>query len=140
MRNRYDIISTFDSEENREIKNCVTGKNFRVSIGNKDNLISLFSDFRVSSIPIMTIHASKGCTYDSVLVISSERAKSDGGHWKKHWLQGDGEGKRIGYVASTRAKYLLVWGVPKLTNNDRELIESYGFISAKEVIDEDRLN
>lgn len=132
--NRYNIISKYDSEKNREIENCVTGTNFKVSRGNKDNPISLFSDFVVPSIPIMTIHASKGCTFDSVLVISSENAKSEGGHWKYHWIQGDGESKRIGYVASTRARYLLVWGVPNLTKTDRALIESYGFISAKEVI------
>ena len=52
----------------------------------------------------MTIHGSKGCTYDTTLVISSENAQSEGGHWKAHWIEGDGEAKRIGYVASTRAK------------------------------------
>lgn len=134
ISNRYNIISKFDSEKNRKIENCVTGKSFMTSSGKKDKPISSFSKFVASSIPIITIHASKGCTYDSVLVISTESAKSDGGHWKKHWLLGDGEGKRIGYVASTRAKYLLVWGVPKLNETDRVLIECYGFISAKEVI------
>jgi len=43
---------------------------------------------------------------------------------------GSGEEKRIGYVASTRAKHLLIWAVPALTEEDRELIESYGFVSS----------
>lgn len=136
INNRYNIISRYDGEKNRKIENCVNGINFKTSSGNKDNQISSFSKFAVSSIPIMTIHASKGCTYDSVLVVSSENAKSDGGHWKKHWLQGEGESKRIGYVACTRARYLLVWGVPTLTETDRALIESYGFIPAKRIIGE----
>ena len=82
---------------------------------------------------LSTIHGSKGCTYDTTLVISSENAQSEGGHWKAHWIEGDGEAKRIGYVASTRAKYLLVWGVPILKKKDRELLENYGFISSEEV-------
>lgn len=138
IKDRYGIISDYDSNESREIENLVTSTNFRTSRGNTDKLISLSSEISVSNIPVMTIHASKGCTYDSILVISSTKESSDGGHWKKHWLQDDGEGKRIGYVASTRAKYLLVWGVPKLNARDRSLIESYGFISAKEVINKER--
>ena len=82
----------------------------------------------------MTIHKSKGCTFDSTLVISSKNAKSIGGHWKEHWLNGSGESKRIGYVASTRARHLLVWGVPKLKRNDKDLIESYGFINVENLL------
>lgn len=98
-----------------------------------DQLNSNFVGKFVTDIPVMTIHGSKGCTYDTTLVISSENAQSEGGHWKAHWIEGDGEAKRIGYVASTRAKYLLVWGVPILKKKDRELLENYGFISSEEV-------
>lgn len=77
--------------------------------------------------PIKTIHSAKGCTYDSNLVISSESEESHSGHWRCHWIQGNDEDKRVGYVASTRAKYLLVWGVPNLSEEDRKLIESLGF-------------
>ena len=117
----------------REISKIVDGNNFKVSSGNKDVVINDLVCNYVTDIPIMTIHGSKGCTYDTTLVISSENAKSEGGHWKAHWIDGDGEEKRIGYVACTRAKYLLVWGVPILKSEDRELIERYGFISSEDV-------
>ena len=108
-----------------------------MSSGNKDELINELVCNYVTDIPIMTIHGSKGCTYDTTLVISSENAQSEGGHWKAHWIDGVGEEKRIGYVASTRARYLLVWGVPILESEDRELIERYGFISSEKVTYED---
>ena len=87
-----------------------------------------------NAIPIMTIHGSKGCTFDTTLVISTKNARSIGGHWKEHWLNGTGEAKRIGYVASTRAKYLLVWGVPKMNSEDKELLKSYGFVNGEDLI------
>ena len=76
----------------------------------------------------------KGCTFDTTLVISTKNARSIGGHWKDHWLNGTGEAKRIGYVASTRAKYLLVWGVPKMKSEDKELLKSYGFVNGEDLI------
>ena len=82
----------------------------------------------------MTIHGSKGCTFDTTLVISTKNARSIEGHWKEHWLNGTGEAKRIGYVASTRAKYLLVWGVSKMNSEDKELLKSYGFVNGEDLI------
>ncbi len=117
----------------RKIEKLVNGNNFKLSNGNKDVVISNFVGKFVTDIPVMTIHGSKGCTYDTTLANISENAQSEGGHWKAHWIEGDGEAKRIGYVASTRAKYLLVWGVPILKKKDRELLENYGFISSEEV-------
>ena len=38
------------------------------------------------------------------------------------------------YVASTRAKYLLVWGVPKMNSEDKELLKSYGFVNGEDLI------
>ena len=66
-------------------------------------------------------------------------------HWnikgtkKRHNLwrffsAGKKETKRIGYVASTRAKYLLVWGVPKMNSEDKELLKSYGFVNGEDLI------
>lgn len=130
LEQNYSAISIYDNINNRDLTNLVTGKNFAVSKGNKDKkIVPITSDVHIE-IPIMTIHASKGCTFDTTLVISSQTEKSNGGHWKKHWLMGSGEEKRIGYVASSRAKHLLVWAVPALTEEDRELIESYGFVSS----------
>lgn len=133
LESQYDIIANYDKGDARKIGNIVNGNNFKVSSGNKDVIINDLEGNFITDIPIMTIHGSKGCTYDTTLVISSENAKSEGGHWKSHWIEGSGEEKRIGYVASTRAKYLLVWGVPELKKKDRELLENYGFISVEKV-------
>ena len=130
LQQNYNVISIYDSLNNRNLTNLVTGNNFAVSKGNKSKQIVPITLDVHTSIPIMTIHASKGCTFDTTLVISSETEKSNGGHWKEHWLMGSGEEKRIGYVASTRAKHLLIWAVPTLTQEERALIESYGFVSA----------
>lgn len=130
LEQNYNIISEYDSLKDRDITTLVTGRNFAVSNGNKNVPIISVTLKTCSTIPVMTIHASKGCTFDTTLVISSETEKSNGGHWKRHWLMGSGEEKRIGYVASTRAKYLLIWAVPILTEEDRKLIESYGFVPA----------
>lgn len=123
LESQYEVIASYDENKEREIRKIVNGNNFKVSNGNKDVVINDLEGNLVTDIPIMTIHGSKGCTFDTTLVISSTNAKSEGGHWKAHWLEGDGEHKRIGYVASTRAKYLLVWGVPTLKEKDRELLK-----------------
>ena len=125
----YISIAAVDINKERNVNELVNGRNYRVSSKNGNiQIVSLEKKF-VTDIPIMTIHSSKGCTFDTTLVISSPKETSEGGHWKKHWIQGVGEEKRIGYVACTRAKYLLVLGVPKLNDADRDLLESYGFVS-----------
>lgn len=134
LEKQYKLISDFDNEKNRNLNKLIDGRNFGVSKGNKDVQIKIYENNFVIDIPIITIHGSKGCTYDTTLVLSSKTTSSEGGHWKKHWFLGDGEEKRIGYVACTRAKYLLVLGVPTLTVSDRKLLEEYGFISEKKLI------
>ncbi|MEK5030832.1 hypothetical protein MKY96_05275 [Paenibacillus sp. FSL R7-0302] len=37
----------------------------------------------------------------------------------EHWLEKELESGRIGYVANTRAKYSLVWAVPKLKTEEQ---------------------
>lgn len=134
LKKNYSIISAYDEVDNRNFDNLLDGKNFRASRGKSSVIIGNLEEKLKSNIPIMTIHGSKGCTFDTTLVISSKDAKSKGGHWKEHWLNGTGEAKRIGYVASTRARHLLVWGVPKLTKSDRSLLQTYGFVNAEELL------
>lgn len=134
LEKNYSVIATCDEVGDRDLSRLINGKNFRVSNGNGEVIIGELDEKMINTIPIMTIHKSKGCTFDSTLVISSKNAQSPGGHWKEHWLNGTGEAKRIGYVASTRARHLLVWGVPKLTKSDKDLIESYGFINANKLL------
>lgn len=138
LEKNYCVIREYDEVTCRNFVNLIDGKNFKVSTGNGKKQIGTLAESAKSSIPIMTIHASKGCTYDTTLVISSVDGSSIGGHWKKHWLNGDGESKRIGYVASTRARHLLVWGIPKLTKKDRNLLESYGFVNGKNLLQDDK--
>lgn len=134
LKDNYSLIADYDEVRDRDFSDLINGKNFRVSSGNGSVIIGELDEKVKNTIPIMTIHGSKGCTFDTTLVISSKNAKSKGGHWKEHWLNGSGEAKRIGYVASTRARHLLVWGVPKLKKIDKELLESYGFINGVELL------
>lgn len=136
LEKNYAIIEDYDEAESRDFTNLIDGKSFRVSTGNGKVIIGELAENVKNNISIMTIHGSKGCTFDTTLVISNEDAHSKGGHWKKHWLNGEGEAKRIGYVASTRARHLLVWGVSKLSKGDKRLLESYGFINAEELLKE----
>ena len=139
LKNNYSFIQEYDKKADRTFDNLVNGRNFQVSRGNGKVQIGELVENIENNIPIMTIHGSKGCTFDTTLVISSKDGSSKGGHWKKHWLDGTGESKRIGYVASTRARHLLIWGVPKLTREDRQLLESYGFINSEELLKEDNI-
>ena len=135
LQNNYLYISDYDEIIDRDFNSLIDGRTYKVSKGNKDVVIGELDKEIQTTIPIMTIHSSKGCTFDSTLVISSKNAQSKGGHWKEHWLNGEGEAKRMGYVASTRAKHLLVWGVPKLKAGDRRLLEAYGFINGKKLLE-----
>lgn len=134
LKKNYSFIADYDEICDRNFDNLINGNSFRVSSGNGRVVIGEMDEKAKNAIPIMTIHGSKGCTFDTTLVISSKDAKSKGGHWKEHWLNGTGEAKRIGYVASTRARHLLVWGVPKLKKTDRSLLESYGFMDARKKV------
>lgn len=79
-----------------------------------------------TNLDIQTIHASKGSTYNAVLVISAPNAQGKTGFWE-NWLNTHDEANRIAYVASTRPKYLLCWGVKQLNDNQRQRLESLGF-------------
>ena len=101
----------------------------------EEDIIKINSNLKNNSlIKISTVHGSKGCTYDSTLLISSKTAKSESGRWKSHWLEGTDEDKRVGYVASTRAKFLMIWAIPTLNKKDKELIENYGFKDGNNII------
>ena len=77
---------------------------------------------------VETIHSAKGGTFDAVLLLSSSDARGKTGFWE-NWLKSDDESGRIGYVASTRPRYLLCWGVYNLTDIQRQTLEDLGFVS-----------
>ena len=79
-----------------------------------------------SQLRIETIHAVKGVTYDAVLLLSTPNGHGKTGYWE-NWLNPTDEAGRIGYVASTRPRYLLCWGVRELSSEQRKRLEGIGF-------------
>ena len=135
VRTRYVELKGFDDIETREFNDVFTGNWFNSPSGlGKEKIRKMTLDDSESNIPVKTVHACKGCTFDSAMVVSSNDATSDLGHWKNHWLNGSDEGKRVGYVASTRAKFLLVWAIPssKAIAEDRRILEGLGFRDAEQ--------
>ena len=76
---------------------------------------------------VETIHSVKGGTFDAVLLLSSPNAHGKTGFWE-NWLKSNEESGRIGYVASTRPRYLLCWGVSNLAPEQRHQVEEMGFL------------
>jgi len=84
----------------------------------------------VSSHRLATIHQVKGESHDATVLLSSLKAGSQG-NWKD-WLQDPlSEAARFAYVASSRPRHLLIWGVKSLKPNERLQMTDLGF----EVVD-----
>jgi len=83
---------------------------------------------------IETIHGCKGMSLDAVLFMSAYKASTDkdsGSHWKD-WFDVDeiSEKNRLAYVAFSRAKYILVLGIPMTSTfrtEDRNNLIKCGF-------------
>lgn len=88
--------------------------------------IDIVSAKEESQLRIETIHAVKGVTYDAVLLLSTPNGHGKTGYWE-NWLNPTDEAGRIGYVASTRPRYLLCWGVSELSSEQRKILEEMGF-------------
>ncbi len=75
-----------------------------------------------------TIHGAKGETHDVTMLVSAASASGQpGSHWKS-WLKDENsEAARFAYVASSRPKHRLIWGVKKLKPVDRKTFEELGF-------------
>ena len=69
----------------------------------------------------------KGGTFDAVLLLSSPDGRGKTG-FGENWLKSDKESGRIGYVASTRPRYLFCWGVSNLMDDQRQKLEGIGCI------------
>jgi DNA helicase-2/ATP-dependent DNA helicase PcrA len=82
-------------------------------------------------IRLTTFHDVKGETLDAVLIVSAKNKQSKGGYFA-HWISTKANEKeyiRFAYVASSRPKHLLIWAIPKITNNSSlTKIEQLGFI------------
>lgn len=80
----------------------------------------------VSNHRIATIHQVKGESHDATVLLSSLKAGSQG-NWKD-WLRDSlSEAARFAYVASSRPRNLLIWGVKTLTPDERDRIADLGF-------------
>ena len=80
-----------------------------------------------SEISIKTVHSAKGETYDAVLFVSGKTKASKESYWK-NWLDNETEPNRIAYVASTRPRQLLCWALPKLSKEDKVIINELGML------------
>ena len=110
----------------------VTGKSLDVSArfikapsGTASQIIEKINLNSTESMKIETIHSVKGGTFDAVLLMSSQDARGKTGFWE-NWLVTSEEASRIGYVACTRPRYLLCWGVSTLTSDQRNKLEKIG--------------
>ena len=78
-----------------------------------------------TELKVETIHAVKGRTFDAVLLMSSADARGKTGYWES-WLTPSDEAARIAYVACSRPRSLLCWGVHTLTDEQRGKLEHLG--------------
>lgn len=99
---------------------------FRTPNGTAKDSIFLINKGNETKIKIDTIHATKGGSYDAVMVLSTRDARGQGGYWE-NWIDDGDEITRYGYVACTRPKYLLCWAVPKLNKVQKKKLENMGF-------------
>lgn len=74
---------------------------------------------------VETIHSVKGSTFDAVLLLSTPNGHGKTGYWQ-NWVNTSEEAGRIAYVASTRPRYLLLWGVNTLSGSQRQELEKLG--------------
>lgn len=103
-------------------------------------VLETFEDANNTSIPceIETIHSCKGMSLDAVLFMSAYKRNRDqdsGSHWCD-WFASDSnpinEGNRLAYVAFSRARHLLVLGIPNppsspLNKSQLQLLLQAGF-------------
>ena len=126
-----DDINSISELENREYD---LG---RIRSGNKNKTLEEILSDKESNIidcKIETIHSCKGMSLDSVLFMSSYKKSNnqDSGTFWREWfdLEYIGEKNRLAYVAFSRARHLLVLGIPKsskFTDKDKETLINFGF-------------
>lgn len=119
-------------------------KNLRLRSGIRNKIVKdLFSEGLTNNcnnaIKIETIHSCKGMSLDSVLFVSSYNKSSNkgsGNYWKEWFpLYANNivsESNRLAYVAASRAKHMLVLGIPNpaaspISKEDINYLKSCGF-------------
>ena len=89
--------------------------------------ISLVNQISETALKVETVHAVKGRTFDAVLLMSSAYTRGQTGYWE-NWLSPNDEAARIAYVACSRPRTLLCWGVHTPTDSQRETLEHLGLV------------
>lgn len=85
--------------------------------------VKISSQFRVA-----TIHGVKGETHDATLLLSNPtKVGSTDSHWHYWLLDPLSEAARFAYVASSRPKHQLFWGVKELKKNELSKFKALGF-------------
>lgn len=119
---KNDFPECSDNIDNAKTKRLPNG------YGNEEVLLYLEAMNNINELPITTIHDAKGQTFDSVLLISEKDKHSKGGHFEQWFNSNNVEYKRLGYVAASRAKHLLIIAVPILTQEQKQHMIEIGLI------------
>ncbi len=122
---------------------CLKGKTIKlgnIRQGNRDRIaVNTFIDKgnAISQCSIETIHSCKGMSLDAVLFMSiyKKNNEDNGSYWADWFATGSnniGECNRLAYVAFSRAKQLLVLGIPNphsspLDESQRTVLTNAGF-------------
>lgn len=122
-----DKIINIINRHLRTVRKTLPDVTIKSPKGTAKQKIDIVSAKKESQLRIETIHAVKGITFDAVLLLSAPNGHGKTGYWE-NWLNPIDEAGRIGYVASTRPRYLLCWGVSELSSEQRKLLEEMGFI------------
>lgn len=122
--NRSKIVDTVNLHL-QGIGRCLPDIKIKSPKGTANSTIERISIAEESRVRIETIHSAKGDTFDAVLLLSTPNAHGKTGYWQS-WLNPLEESGRIAYVASTRPRYLLCWGVNKLSAEQQQKLEEIG--------------
>ena len=124
-RSKAQIVTIINRKLRLE-RDSLTSACVRTPSGTSGLTINSVNGVEESDIKVETIHAVKGKTFDAILLLSAPNGNGRTGYWE-NWLNFNDEAGRIAYVASTRPRYLLCWGVKKLSDEQRSRIEEIGF-------------
>ena len=124
--NKTNIMATINNRTGHLIGKTIDDVSIRTPKGTAKLPIEKVHEIKKDNLRVETIHSVKGDTFDAVLLLSAPDGRGKAGYWE-NWLNAGDETGRIGYVACTRPKYLLCWGVSKLTDEQRAKLEGIGF-------------
>lgn len=127
VENKKQIVAILNTHLEATIGTKLDGSAsfMRAIRGTGSEAIGLMNQIDSTELKVETIHAVKGRTFDAVLLMSSADARGKTGHWES-WLTPGDEAARIAYVACSRPRILLCWGIHTLIDSQREKLEHLG--------------